>query len=342
MNGAQRILNTLEGRPVDRCATTAILSLYGAKLSGSPLDTYYRDPSAYAHGQCAVMEVFAPDILFGPFDFPSIGEAFGSEVRHFAEQAPNLRRPAISSYLEWDRLCFPDPEAHPRMRFCTEAIHQMAVRAAAQTIIAACLPPVIDLPAMILGIDGWMEAIVSDRAAATSIMRSLLSWHRRVARSLYAAGASVIAMPCAFASPAIVTKEIAQILMRPVLAESLADIGGLVVLHHGGAPLQAHLDVLCGLPSMTAVFLDEKDDLRHARSILGPGPVLLHGPQAPRLPRLSAAQVEASCRKSIAENGGPQRLILGNSGPDVPWSTPAENIHAIRRAAESAAREASP
>lgn len=335
MTSTERILATLAGKPVDRRAAAPLLSLYGARLTGCPLETYYTDAHAYALGQTAVLETFQPDVLFAPFDFPALGAAFGSETRYFADQAPNIRRPAISSAADWPRIVMPDPDTHPRLVYFREAVREMVASLRGQAPVAVPLPAPIDLPSLIMGMDGWMETVLFDAPAAQRIMDELTPFFARLVNNLFADGAVFVALPCAFAAPAIVPREIVSRLMRPTLARILAQLHGPVVLHHGGTPMLAHLDLLAGLPPTIACVMDPQDDLDASRRIVGPDAVLFSGPLAPRMPGATAAQIGQQCRVLLENRGQDARFILCSTGPDIPYDTPPENIHALRQAAES-------
>jgi uroporphyrinogen decarboxylase len=328
----------MSGQPVDRRAVSPILCLQGAKLTECALDKYYRDPVAYARGQAAVRECFAPDLIFGPFNFAGIAEAFGGELHYFTQQPPNLRRPGVRTLAEWESFELPDPATHPQLRFLPDAIHLIAQAAAGEVPVVACMPAPIDLPALIFGMEGWMEIVLFDQPGAQRVLERINPWFLTLAEQLYAAGALAIAMSCTFASPAIVPLRVAS-RMIPHLAAVLAKIGGPVVVHHAGAPLVQHLDLLSGLPSVVAFGNDETDDLAEARSLVGPEPVLFGGPQATRIASLSPMEVQQKCRLILASRRRDPRFVLYNSGPDIPWTTPAESIHAMRRAAEAEAEE---
>lgn len=113
MNSTERIMATLAGKPLDRRAIAPVLGLYGARLTGCPLDQYYTDPAAYARGQSAVRETFRPDVLCAPLAFALIGAAFGSELVFPDTEAPNIRRPAVQSADHGTFLRCPTPTATP-------------------------------------------------------------------------------------------------------------------------------------------------------------------------------------------------------------------------------------
>lgn len=333
MNPTQRILATLEGKPTDRRAIAPGLGLYGARLSGCPLQTYYRDPAAYARGQAQVRERFAPDLLFGPFAFALIGEAFGSELHWFETQPPTVRRPVAATVEDWDGLAIPDPHRDPRLAYLREAVRLMVAEHRGEVPIGMPLPPPIDLPALVMGMEGWMETVLFDPEGARRILDKVIPFFVRLANGLLEAGASFIVAPCAFASPAIVTREIAAQFARPVLTETLTKFQGPLLLHHGGAPILANLDLVAGLPRTVGYVVDERDDLDRARQILGPDVILLAGPNAPRLDGRDPAEVARVCRAILDNRRADPRFILTTTGPDIPWNTPPENIEILRHSA---------
>jgi len=335
MNGAERLQATLAGRPVDRRAFLPVLSLYGARLTECSLDRYYSDPEAYARGQAAVRETFQPDALCAPFDFAGLAEAFGCELQTFEEAAPNIRRPAVRTASEWDDLTLPDPDEHPRLLYLRETTRRMAAAHRGEVTIVAILPPPTDIPMLVMGIEAWMETVLFDPEGTRRVIEKVTPLFLCLADRLFAEGASLIVLPSGFLSPTIVPREVVMGFSRAELVKTLARLHGPIVLHHAGAPLLAHLDLLVGFPSVVAYVLDERDDLGQARRIVGSDPVLLGGPMGPSLPSRAVCEVEETCRAVLDDRRHDPRFILCTGGPDVPWETPAENIHAMREVAES-------
>lgn len=334
MNGVTRINNTFAGVEVDRRAFAPVLSLYGARLSGCPLDKYYSDASAFELGQMAVLETFRTDNLFAPLNFPALGRCFGSELRFFEDQPPNICTPVLSGYKNWGKIRIPPVKDDPYLRFFVETVRRLSARVHGEVAICVPLPSIVDLPILILGFEGWMETLVSDRQVAAQIMRELEPWLRELAGLLLRAGASALAMTGAFASPSIVPTDIVLHLMRPALEQSLENLGGAVLFIHGGATQISRLSELASLPSVEAFGLEETDSFVEARRALGDSPVLSWGPNGSRLPSLNADAIRKHCLHKLESVKDDRRIMLSNSGVDIPWNTPPENIHALREAVE--------
>ena len=310
------------------------LSLYGARLINCPLSRYFSDPLQYARGQSAISETFRPDVLFGPFAFSLVGASFGSTIREFSDQAPTISSPVCTNPEELGKLRFPDPDTDQSLLYLRDAIYEMAVRFQDDTIVAAILPLPIDIPPLIMGLDAWMETILFDQDGVRLIMDEMIPFFVEFANEIYADGADLIVSPSAFSSPSMVTREIANSFACPILEETLKRLKGPVILHHGGAPVMPHLDLLTGLPSVVGFVVDARDNLAEARSIIGPDPLLLGGPDNLSLPNLTPQEVTQWCRSVLTERDQDPRFILANSGPDIPLATPPENIHAFGSSVE--------
>lgn len=335
MNSMERILATLAGKSLDRRACTPVLGLYGAKLTNCPLEQYYNDPVAYARGQAAVRETFSPDVLCAPLAFASIGAAFGGELEFLEAAAPNLRRPAVQSLEEWDSVAVPDPETHPKLRYFLDVIRLLVAEHKKEVPVAMVIPIPADIPAVILGMETWLEIVLFDPAGVARVMEKVIPFYIDLVNRFFAAGAAFVVMPTGFASATIVTRETVKTFTRPLLEQVLPQIRGPVILHNVGAPMLPHLDLLAGLPSVAGYIVDQRDDLPLARQVVGPEAVLFGGLDCGRIGKMRAQEVENYCRTILHDRQKDPRFILGTSGPDVVWNTPKENIRAMRKAVEA-------
>jgi uroporphyrinogen decarboxylase len=334
MNCYERINGTLQGKPLDRRAFIPVLSLYGARLTDCPLDQYYSDPVAYTAGQIAVNNEFQPDVLFGPFAFALVGAAFGSEIKISRLQPPNISKPAVSSLEDWNQLAVPDPDTNPHILYLRQSIRLMAAEFEGKIPVAACLPAPIDIPALVLGMEGWMELLLFDTNGAERLLERVNQFFVQLANILFAEGAMIAFLPCGYASPAVLMRDTVEGVLRPALDKALSQINGPAVLHHCGATFLAHLDILAGLPSAVGFALSYEEGLSKARQVLGAGPVLLSGPHGPSLEEMDANQINSICQSILKERDEEKdpHFILVTLGADVPYNTPPENLHAMREA----------
>ena len=334
MNGMERVMAAMNGRPANRRAVSLVLSLYGARLTKCPLKLYYTDPAAYARGQSAVYNTFKPDILFAPFALPFEGEAFGSRVRYFEDQPPNLASPAINSADEIGRLCVPDIEDHPKLNFFRESIRLMAKEHGRDVPIAAIVLDPIGLSAMIMGLDGWLNTLLFDGEGVKRMLNLVIPYFADRANALLEEGASFIVIPGAVANPMIVSRSIVETTALSVLREAYALVNGPIVMHSGGAPLAPFIDMFTGLPNVAGFVLNGGDNLVRARDAAGRKALLIGNVDGPTLSKRSPEAIRSECMDVLLNRENDPCFILGTSGADIAYDTPPENIHAFLNAAE--------
>ena len=124
-------------------------------------------------GQIAVRETFQPDMLFSPFALAAEAEAFGAEVRYYRKQPPMVSGPAIASAEQIASLAAPDVDGNPHLCYVREVVRSLAGRFREEVPIASIVAGPLDLPALILGIDTWLETLLFDPAAVSRTLGSM-------------------------------------------------------------------------------------------------------------------------------------------------------------------------
>jgi uroporphyrinogen decarboxylase len=335
MNSRERVFATTQGQPVDRRPFTAMLSLYGAKLTGCPLERYYRDGHSYAEGQQAVRETFRPDILFSPMVCVAEGEAFGSEVRILKGYAPNLASPAIDVPARIDTCSIPDVDSHPSLVYVRQALRRMVDDHGDETLIAAILMSPVDLPLMILGLDRWLETLLFDADGVRRVLDVTVPFFHRWAAALLADGAHVLALPAAMFNPAVTTRTIAEEIAFPALEQAFAAVGAPIVIHHAGGTFLEYIDLYARLPNVAGIVVNHGDDFSEVRHRGGAGFTLFGGMDGPQLARSTPDEVVRRASLILEDRRDDARYVLSTSNADVSWDTPEETIHALREAVES-------
>jgi len=319
----------LQNKPMERPPFTMTLSLFGAKLIGCPLTEYYRNPERYAEGQDAVVYLCDPDILFAPFALTLEAEAFGSEVVFLPDNPPNIRKPAFRNPEEFINLELPDIDSHPSLLYFRESACRLARKYKGKKPICGVVTAPVDLPALIMGIDMWIETLLFHERIAQDVLDKTSEHFIRLANALLSDGADFIALTTVFTHPIILYRKLIEELILPTLHRSFQEVKGPIVFHHGGNPIVPLLNDYLDLPNVAAFAVDHRDSLSEARSIIGPNRLLLGNLNGPNLSRLPIDKILDKVGDILTDRNDDPCFVFSTSAADVPWATQPATIKAI-------------
>lgn len=329
MNSKERVLLALRQQPQQQRPFTLTLSLYGARLTGCPLTEYYRQPHRYVEGQEAVMALCAPDILFAPFALSLEAEAFGSELIFLPNNPPNVKKPAFRSADEFIDQQAPDIDNHPSLCYFRESTRLLSGKYDGSTPICTLLTAPVDLPAIILGIDQWLETLLFAPDKAAHIMEKTTSHFAAMANALLADGASFIGVPTMFTNPRILYPHLIKEIILPALARSFSMVEGPIVFHHGGNPMASGLSEYASLPHVAGFALDHRDSLTEARAHLGPERLILGNLNGITLARVKSETIMKKVHEILEDRKEDPCFIFATANADIPFATPPELLQAI-------------
>lgn len=325
----ERVMAAFQGQPMERPPFTMTLSLFGAKLIGCPLTEYYHDPERYAEGQDAVVDLCDPDILFAPFALTLEAEAFGSEIVFLPDNPPNIRKPAFRNPEEFMGLQLPDIDNHPSLLYFRESVRHLSLKHKGKKPICGVVTAPVDLPALIMGIDMWIEILLFHEHIAQDILNKASEHFISLANALLADGADFIALPIMFTHPSLLYRKLIDELILPTLHRSFQEVKGPIVFHHGGNPIVPLLNDYLNLPNVAAFAVDHRDSMIEARSIIGPNRLLLGNLNGPNLSRLPVEKILDKVNEILTDRNNDPCFVFATSAADVPWNTPPATIKAI-------------
>jgi uroporphyrinogen decarboxylase len=329
MTSMERVVAALQGTNADRRAFTMTLSLYGAKLTGCPLTEYYTVPERYAEGQAAVAEQCRPDIIFTPFALALEAQAFGSEIVFIPKDAPNVRKPFIRNPDDIGKISAPDIERQEGLLYIRTAARLLANHFRGTVPICGVLTSPMDLPAIIMGVDGWLELLLFDREKTATMISLMSEYFVNMANSMFDSGINFLAMPMMFTNPRLLFEKTIGDVVIPALSEMFGRLKGPVVFHHGGNPLAGYLRYYRNLPNIGGFVLDSRDDFAEARKTVGENVLLLGNLDGPSLGKISPAHAVEKARKILDNRKEDRHFIFATSAADVAWDTPMETIEGI-------------
>jgi uroporphyrinogen decarboxylase len=331
MNSIERLESIISGEFPDRPAVSLTLSLYGARLIKCGLEDYYQNPVHYAAGQSAVYEMFQPDILFAPFSFPLEGKAFGSKIRFFKDHPPNLITPSITGAEQIKDLVVPDLDHDSTLNYFRESIRLMHEAHGKEMPIAAVALTPVDLPAMIMGMEGWLETLLFHPLYTQQMLDKTIPFFIKRINTLFAAGATLAVLPMGVVNSSVITRQIAIEKAIPPLKEAFSQVNGPVIIHSAGTKIGPFIDLFTPLPNVTGFVVDARDDIKSARKTAGEKMILLGNIDGPGLNQFSPKQIATQCANLLTTFKEDPYFILGTTGPDIPIDTPIETIKAIVR-----------
>lgn len=339
MTAAERVMAAFTGEESDRPPFTLTLSLYGARLTGAPLDRHYTDPVLYAQGQARVADLVAPDIIFAPFALAREAEAFGAGLAYHPDGPPTVRTHPCRPPRDAASLPLPSVDASPGLAYLRESVRRLADHFGGSVPLAGVLTAPADLPVMLMGLEGWLETLLFEPDLADAILAATAEHFATMAGELAAAGASCIAIPLMLANPRLVTPAVISRSIVPPLARAFARSPLPIILHHGGNPATPFLPVVKELPNVAGFVIGPGDSFGEARAMVGEGRLLLGNLNGPVLNRLTPGQARKRTEEILGARRGDRHFILASSSADVPLDTPPETLLAIRDAVVGAGGE---
>lgn len=330
MTSAERVMAAFTGEQTDRPPFTLTLSLYGARLIDAPLDRYYADPALYAEGQARVAELIAPDIIFAPFVLPREAEAFGAELAVHATGPPTVRRHPFRSPRDAASLAPPPIDRTPSLSYLCESVRRLGDRFGGSVPLVGILTAPVDLPAMLMGLEGWLETLLFEPELAERVLAATTEHFVAMAEALAAAGAGCIAIPLMLCNPRLVTPAVISRLIVPPLERAFARVGLPLIIHHGGNPAAPLLPLVAGLPHVAGFAIGPGDSFAEARRIVGEKPVLLGNLNGAVLNRIPPDRARARAGEILDDRCDDRHFVLASSSADVPLDTPLETLLAIR------------
>lgn len=329
MTSMERVLAALRGEPSDRRAFTMTLSLYGAKLTGCSMEEYFTNPQKYLDGQIAVSQQCKPDILFAPFALALEAQAFGSEILFLDKQPPNVCKLKIRNPADIGLMKIPNSDSDEGLRFLLEAAKLMAGHFTQNCPVCGVLTSPLDLPALIMGVENWLEILLFDRQKAVAVVATMLDYFVDMANKMFENGVSFIVMAMVFCNPQILLDTIVVDFIVPSLMTIFSKVKGPLVFHHGSVPIAKYLPMYLNLPNVAGFVLDHRDSLDAARSATGENRLLLGNMDGPTLGKMSTANAIDKARRILENRRTDRHFIFATSGADVGWDTPLETITGV-------------
>jgi MtaA/CmuA family methyltransferase len=325
MNGSERYLGTLQGKPIDFLPRTPILMQFAAEHCGHNYGEFAADYRVLVKANLACARDFGMDQVSCISDPYRETAGFGGQVKYVPDGPPHGTHP-LQDNKDLARLLRPDPLKSVRMLDRVNAVRAYKEKCGhTHSILGWAEGPAAEA-ADLRDVTNFLMDLMDDEPYATELMDRCVEVGIPFARAQVAAGADTIGIGDAIASQ--VSPDIYNRLIQPrekKLVRAVQNMGAYVKLH------------ICGnithiLPGIADLHIDVLDvdhmvDLTQVRTVVGQS-VALAGNIDPVNGVLNGtpASIRQSIRRSYAEVGNP---FIVNAGCEIPAGTPAENLKAL-------------
>lgn len=340
ITGLQRLAAAAAGRGCDRVPVFCNLLDQGARELGISLREYYASGEHVAEAQLRMRQKYGYDNVWSLFYVGKEAELLGpAEIVFASDGPPNVAGFPLEGLADIPGLVVPaDLRSHPQFQEPLRCLRILRDEAGGRYPICAYVTASLTLPAILLGMERWMELLLCGPASLRDELLGKCSDFCRVELAAYReAGADVVLYSNPFGSADFLPWRLIQELALPWMERDLAP-GGVegIVYYCGSSRLNAVMTEVLARTGITSYYLSPLDDLAEARRLAGPGALLAGVINDIPLIDWPPERVRQEVHAIVSAGARSGRFLFGTLL--MPLAIPEENIRAMLEAAFQAGR----
>lgn len=328
MNGRERILAHLAGRPVDHLPLMPITMMFAADQAGVRYGDYARDHRVLVEAQLRTAERFGFDYVSVISDPAREAADCGARVAFFPDQPPAIveTEARLADKTGLARLKAPDPLGGGRMTDRVRGVALLKERVRGEKLIEGWVEGPCAEAADLRGINTLMLDFFDDPQFVRDLFDFVVDMELRFARAQVEAGIDLMGVGDAAAS--LVGPDLYEEFVWPYekkLVDGLHALGAKVRLHICGNTRR----ILAGLGRLGCeiVDLDFPVPLSEGRAVMGPQQVLLGNINPVKVLKEGTSETVSAAVAECHRQAG-ARYIVG-AGCEIPRGTPEANVRAL-------------
>lgn len=331
ITGLERLTAAMRGQNSDRIPIFCNLSDQGARALGMPTPEYFANGEHVAEAQLRMLKNYGYDNVWSLFYVGKEAELLGCRKMLFTENgSPNVAEYVIESLADIAKLAVPEDvltaPAFAEVRKCLGILKR---EVGGRNPICAYITSTMSLPALLMGMEKWMELLLLGPAAAREEL--LAKCHEFFVREVAAyrsAGADVLIYSNPFGSADTVPLKFFLDHSLPWIEKDLGAVGAEGMVYYCGmARLNRVLSLVLERTQVGVFHISPLDDLAEAKRLIAGRGLTCGVINDIRLIDWSAAEIRAEVRRILA-NGMPGGKFLFATGV-MPCAIPEANIRTM-------------
>lgn len=335
MSPLEILVAAVNGQPAPRIPVFCNFIDHGVRELGVPAAEFYRNGELMAEAQLKLLRKYGHDNVWCLSYVGKEAEFFGCREILFANDGPpNVADFVIKTWDDIAKLDVPDDiTQHPAWTETGRCLQILRAEVGATHPICAYLTAGNTLPTLLMGIEKWMELLMTGPAdLIEELMNKCSAFFRQELAACRAAGANVLVYSTPFGSTSFVGKKRFERFSLPTIRRDLEgiDMTGLVY-YCGMAPFNDVIDAVRREFGFGAYYISPLADLAEAKNIIGNTGLTCGVIDDIHMIRWTPEQVRAEVQRLCAI-GKPGGHFLFGTGV-MPLNVPEANIHAMLEAA---------
>ncbi len=333
MTPKERVMNTLEGKNVDRVPVFSGMgnvTVAGMQKHGIDFASSHVNAELMATLACSTYELFGFECAVVPFDLCVEAEALGCEVNFYAGKQ-NILYPTIKSKVlkVGEELSIPENLLERgRIPLVQEAIALCREKLGGEVAVGSYVLGPFTLAGQLIDLNDLLKSSFKKPEQVKAILEQLVEPLAEIANAYAESGADYITVREMGAPSDVISPRMFKTLVQPYLKETISRIKAPTILHMcGDTNMLVEMLYECGA---SAISVEQKNDVAATRQKLGEGAVILGNIDAYGvLVKGTPGDVEAAVKQAI--EAGVNGVM---PGCDIWPEVPEENMHALIKAAE--------
>jgi len=325
----------VNGTPAPRIPVFCNLLDHGPRELGMAQRDYYANGEYVAAGQLQMRARYRQDNVWSLFYVGKEAELLGCKEILFAEDGPpNVADCVIKSYDDVAKLEVPDDlTAHPAWTETARCLRILKDEVGATHPICAYLTASTTLPALLMGMDKWMELLLTGPAdIRDELLRKCSDFFQKEVAAYRAAGADVLVYSTPFGSTSFVGMKRFKDFSMPWMKRDLAPGGvGNIVYYCGMAPFNNVIQQVTDELKIGVFYISPLADLAEAKAIIGDSGLTCGVIDDIKMMHWTPEQTRAEVRRMCEIGMVGQHFLFGTGV--MPLGVPEENIRAMLDAA---------